>query len=133
MNTVNVFLIEDNPADVELVREALDAAELQHVLEVAVDFEQAKRRLEGIRLGAPCPDILLMDLNLPKGNGFELLRLFRENTACHGVPVIVVSSSNAARDRDQAAELGAVNYFRKPTDLDEFLKLGQMVADSLQK
>ncbi len=132
MRTVQVLLVEDNLADVELVREALSASELQHVLQVVTDFEEAREYVESISLGSVCPDILLMDLNLPKGSGFDLLRIFRLRPHCQDIPVIVVSSSNAVRDRDRAAQFGAVQYFRKPTDLDEFMKLGLLVAASLK-
>ena len=69
-----------------------------------------------------------MDLNLPQGSGMELLRVFRANPDWQTIPVIVVSSSDAKRDRDQAKQLGAVDYFRKPSDLDEFMRLGRIVA-----
>ncbi len=128
MKTANVLLVEDNPADVELVKEALDAANVEHVMQIATDFEQAKALLAGIPAGAACPDVLLMDLNLPQGSGLELLRVFRENPNWQTIPVIVVSSSDARRDREQAARLGAVDYFRKPSDLDEFMRLGPIVA-----
>jgi len=131
--TLNILLVEDNPADVELVREALDATNLVHVLQVANDFEEAKQHMDSMLLGAPRPDVLLMDLNLPQGSGLELLRLFRTNPDWQSIPVIVVSSSNAPRDRDQAARLGAAHYFRKPSDLKEFMELGPIVAKSIAK
>ncbi len=133
MTTVNILLVEDNPADVELVVEALDSVHLPHVLQVAADFEQAKDQMDKITLGAKSPDILLMDLNLPQGSGLELLRLFKLNPDWQKIPVIIVSSSDSARDRDQAARLGAVHYFRKPTDLKEFMKLGPIVVSSVKK
>jgi len=128
MKTVNVLLVEDNPADVELVREALNEANLPHVLRIATDFEEAKNHLASIPMGAPTPDVLLMDLNLPQGNGLELLRIFRSNPEWQAIPVIVVSSSNAIRDREHAARLGAAHYFRKPSDLREFMELGPIVV-----
>jgi CheY-like chemotaxis protein len=131
MKTAHVLLVEDNLADVELVREALDAANLAHVLQIARDFEEAKQHIESIAEGAPSPDVVLVDLNLPQGSGLELLRLFRANPSLQTIPVIVVSSSNAPHDRSQAARLGAAHYFRKPTDLTEFMELGPIVVKSL--
>jgi chemotaxis family two-component system response regulator Rcp1 len=131
MKSLRVLLIEDNLADVELTREALDGAGLTYTMEVAADFEQAQEHVKRIAEGAASPDILLMDLNLPKGSGFELLKLIRQHPECQRVPVIIVSSSNASRDRAQAAELGAMHYFRKPSDLDEFMKLGPLVMRSV--
>ena len=130
---MNIMLVEDNPADVELVREALDSVNLSHVLQVAPDFENAKHQIDSISHGAPCPDVLLMDLNLPQGSGLELLRIFRANPKWQTVPVIVVSSSDSGRDRDLAARLGANHYFRKPIDLKEFMELGAIVVKSVQK
>lgn len=126
-----ILLVEDSFADTELVREALDATGMPFELELATDFEEARNYIATIDCDGRCPDIILMDLNLPKGSGLDLLRLVRSNPCCDGIPAIVVSSSNAARDRDQAARLGASHYFRKPTDFDEFMKLGPLVVQSL--
>jgi two-component system, chemotaxis family, response regulator Rcp1 len=131
MKTVQVLLVEDNLADIELVREALSAIELRYVLHIATDYEQARDYVQSISAETICPDILLMDLNLPKGSGLELLRLFRARPDCQHTPVIVVSSSNAVRDRERAAQLGAMHYFRKPTDFQEFMKLGPLIVESL--
>lgn len=127
MRPINVLLIEDNPADIELVREALKMVELEALLQIANDFEEAQTHF----VGGVCPEVILLDLNLPKGSGLELLKMFRSSPKFKRVPVIVVSSSSAARDRDRAAALGAAHYFRKPTDLDEFMRLGQIVIESL--
>ena len=124
---IRVLLVEDNEADVELVREALICSELQHVMEVAADFEEGREHIERMGVNQPCPDVLLMDLNLPKGSGLELLRLLREQPQRSQVPVVVVSSSNAPSDRARAAEYGVADYFRKPSDIDEFMKLGAVV------
>jgi CheY-like chemotaxis protein len=131
MKPVRVLLIEDNPADIELVREALMAADLDPVLEIAADFEEARGHIQDISLTVDSPDVILLDLNLPKGSGLELLQMFRASPKFEKVPVIVVSSSSAARDRDRAAQLGASRYFRKPSDLEEFMTLGQLVRESL--
>ncbi len=133
MKTVNVLLVEDNPPDVELIREALEEAKLPHVLRVATDLDEAKNYLASIPSGVPTPDVLLMDLNLPQGSGLELLRLIRANPEWQSIPVIVVSSSDAARDREQAARLGAAHYFRKPSDLKEFMQLGPIVVKWLEQ
>lgn len=133
MRSTRILLVEDSLADVELVREALNATGLPYIIHIAADFEEAKDYIATIAAGTSCPDIILMDLNLPKGSGFELLRMVRSNPKCNTIPAIIVSSSNAPRDRDQAALLGAAHYFRKPTDFDEFMKLGPLVVASLQR
>jgi DNA-binding response OmpR family regulator len=131
MKLVRVLLIEDNPADVELIREALNSAELEPVFRLAADFEEAKISMQDILAGETAPEVILLDLNLPKGSGLELLQIFRASAMFQRIPVIVVSSSSAPRDRDRAAQLGALHYFRKPTELDEFMRLGQLVLSSL--
>lgn len=128
-----VLLVEDNAADVELVREALAEADVQHVLDVARDFEEARDYIQNIDTETSVPDLLLLDLNLPKGSGLELLRLLRQKPRDTVVPVIVVSSSNAATDRSRAAQLGISYYFRKPPDIDEFMKLGGIVKSILNQ
>jgi DNA-binding response OmpR family regulator len=79
---------------------------------------------------APCPHLLLLDLNLPKLDGFEVLRRLRANERFKSLPVLVFTSSDAPADRAMAAELGA-SYFRKPTSYEEFLKVGSVVKELL--
>lgn len=71
------------------------------------------------------------DLNLPKVEGHQLLARFRSHPLCRQTPVVVVPSSDAPRDREEAALLGAARYFRKPSDLDEFMQLGAVVRDAI--
>ena len=79
----------------------------------------------------PCPDLVLLDLNLPKGDGMDFLKALRESQKCKKTIVIVVTSSDSPRDRARAAEMGAARYFRKPCDLDDFLRLGGVVMEVL--
>ena len=72
---------------------------------------------------------MLLDVNLPKVEGAEILTEFRKHPLCAETPVIVITSSDAYRDRDQMAQLGIAYYFKKPSDLDEFLKLGAVVRE----
>jgi len=93
----------------------------------AIDFiDESDRDPE-----APCPQVLLLDINLPKADGFEVLRRLRESERCGNVPVLMISSSDSPLDRNQAAELGA-GYFRKPPSYDEFLKLGAVLKKLLE-
>jgi CheY-like chemotaxis protein len=78
---------------------------------------------------APCPDIILLDLNLPKAHGYELFEMFRANRLCTQTPVIIVTSSSAPRDRERAGALGAARYFCKPSDLEEFMELGSVIRE----
>ncbi len=128
---IHIFLAEDNGADVYLVNEALRFHGLSYQLQVAADCEEAASFLENVAKTefAPCPNVVLLDLNLPKGSGHELLAAFRSHPICTRVPVVVVTSSDARADRIAAAELGAARYFRKPSDLNEFMQLGAIVKE----
>ena len=75
---------------------------------------------------APCPHVLVLDINLPKIDGFEVLRRIRASEKFKNLPVMVVTSSDSPADRRQAAELGA-RYFRKPVTYDEFIKIGAVL------
>jgi CheY-like chemotaxis protein len=131
MREIHVMLAEDNRGDVLLVREALAAHHIPHELHVAANGEEAIDFLA--RMGkhgeAPCPDILLLDLNLPRADGHEVLREFRRHAQCAATPVIVVSSSDSPRDREQVSALGVERYFKKPTSFDAFMELGAMVKE----
>jgi CheY-like chemotaxis protein len=131
VNKIRIFLAEDNPADVDLVREALREFQIEHELWWAADGQEAKRFIE--RMGAtpesPCPDLIMLDLNLPLVSGHELIALFRQHPNCVHTPIIVVTSSDSRKDRDKSAELGA-RHFRKPSDLGEFLELGAVVREA---
>jgi CheY-like chemotaxis protein len=131
MNALNILLAEDNLADVLLVRKALDEYEIPHDLHVVRDGEEALAFIQhmGEPNGIPCPDVVLLDLNLPKLDGPEVLTQFRKHPQCALTPVIVISSSDAHRDRERMASLGISRYFRKPSDLDEFLRLGAIVRE----
>ena len=111
-----------------MVREALREHQLDAELVVNQDGDQMLRLIERIDAGElPCPDLVLLDLNLPRRNGLELLARMRESHACRNVPVVIVTSSDAARDRDAVARLGATAYFRKPSSYEGFLQLGHLI------
>jgi chemotaxis family two-component system response regulator Rcp1 len=130
MNRLQVLLAEDNAGDVFLIREALRAQSLDYDLHVLKDGTEAARYLDkiGSSPGVPCPDVFLVDLNLPSGDGHKLIETFRRHPQCALVPVVVVTSSDSPRDRERAQALGANAYFRKPSDLTAFLQLGRIVA-----
>ena len=125
---LRVVLAEDNPGDVFLVREALETHGLGAELTVQQDGEQMLRFIERVDSGQEsCPDLVLLDLNLPKRSGETLLKRLRESPLCARIPVLIVTSSDSPRDRETSARLGASGYFRKPPDFDEFLRLGIIV------
>jgi CheY-like chemotaxis protein len=130
-----VFLLvaEDNPADVGLIRLAMKEHGIQTGVHVVSDGEAAVRFIDMVETdpAATCPVLAILDLNLPRVGGGEILRRVRVSTKWRDVPVIVVSSSLSPRDRKDAIQLGASAYFAKPSDLEEFLRLGALINQML--
>jgi DNA-binding response OmpR family regulator len=129
---LNLLLAEDNRPDTLLVREAIKMENLPLQVHVAQDGEQALAFMAAAEKDpdAPFPHLLLLDLNLPKIDGFEVLRRMRASNTCKNIPVLVVTSSDSPSDRSKATELGA-SYFRKPVTYDEFLKVGPVLRQFL--
>ena len=134
MNKLKVLLAEDNRGDVLLVREALAEHNISAELFVMRDGGEALDYIAGIGEPnrPPCPDLVLLDLNLPKVDGLDILAEFRKHPQCTHTPVIVISSSDAPKDRERAGALGVTRYFRKPSDLEEALKLGSVVREVIE-
>jgi two-component system, chemotaxis family, response regulator Rcp1 len=130
---IRILLAEDNRADIVMVREALKAHEIAHELHLALNGEEALAFIA--RMGKPdqppCPDILLLDLNLPRADGLDVLREFRRHPACATTPVIVISSSNAPRDRAAVGALAVTCYFAKPMSYEAFIQLGQLIKEAV--
>jgi CheY-like chemotaxis protein len=118
---VRVLLVEDNPGDVDLVTHAV--REFPCDVSVASDGVEAMEflRKEGRHSGAPDPDLVLLDLNLPKLSGREVLARVKEDAALKHIPVVILSSSQARRDLLETYRLHANCFVTKPVDLDEFL------------
>ena len=111
-----------------LIREALKHEQLDHDLVVQRDGELMFRLIQQMDTGeVPCPDVVLLDLNLPKKSGEVLLARLRQSPVCAHVPIVIVTSSDSPKDRAAAAKLGASLYFRKPSDYDEFMRLGAVI------
>jgi len=126
---LQILLAEDNFGDVLLVKQALTEHRIPHELHVVKDGDEALEFLDGMGEAGkpPCPDVLLLDLNLPKVDGPQVLQAFRKHPACAETPVVVVTSSDAPADRKRAQALGATAYFKKPYDFSEFMRLGTVV------
>ena len=118
-----ILLIEDNPGDVELIRDALQFGRVMNRISVAPDGETAMAFLNRGRgfESAPIPDLILLDLNLPKKNGFEVLKEVRDHPVVSRVPVVILTSSHADRDILKSYNLHANCFISKPVDVDEFL------------
>jgi CheY-like chemotaxis protein len=124
-----VLLVEDNDADVFLVREAIREQGLPFELRVVADGEKAVQYFDELDTGAdlPCPNFMLLDLNLPRLTGDEVLARVRSRGRCASIPVLVLTSSDSPADRERVLRLGADEYFRKPSSLDDFMQLGKLV------
>jgi DNA-binding response OmpR family regulator len=126
-------VVEDNKADVFLIRSAIKTAHIDADLEVVHDGENALRFLDQVERGegGACPALIILDINLPKKSGAEVLKQMRTMRRCADIPVMVVTSSDSAQDRTRMAELGIDAYFRKPSGYDEFMKVGELVRQLL--
>jgi CheY-like chemotaxis protein len=128
-----VLLADDNPSDVYLIREALREHSVDCVLRVASDGKDALGIIAGETPGAGAGSIslIILDLNLPRHDGIEILQRLRDSAWLEHVPVVVLTSSDSPRDRLMANQLGATRYLRKPSSLDEFLGLGAIFKELL--
>jgi CheY-like chemotaxis protein len=130
-----LLIVEDNGADVFLIRRAIQTYGLSLQVHVCSDGEEALRYIDQAESDptVACPFLLLLDLNLPKKSGSEVLERVRNARRWSAIPVVVVTSSDSLEDRQQAAELGANHYFRKPASYREFLKIGEILQEYLPR
>ena len=128
---VEILLVEDNPDDVALTVEALNRAKISNNLHVAEDGVEALDfvRARGKYAGAPLPDIILLDLNLPKKNGYEVLAEIKTDQELKHLPVVVLTTSQAEKDILETHRLHANCYVTKPVDFDEFIKIVHSIED----
>jgi CheY-like chemotaxis protein len=131
----HIILVEDAEPDVLLVREALEQSGLEFELRVFEDGEQGVDFIEAVDRDDTVvrPHLFLLDLNLPKKTGGQILERVRQSPRCGRIPVVILTSSDSHRDKAQAADLNATGYFRKPSRLDEFMKLGPYVRELLNR
>jgi two-component system, chemotaxis family, response regulator Rcp1 len=131
MNSIEILLIEDNPGDVELTRESLNKGKIKNNFNVVMDGEKALDYLfqRGEFLGAKLPDIVLLDLNLPKMSGREILQILKSDDDRHSIPVIILSSSEAAKDIQDSYCLHANCFVTKPVKISDFMNVVQMVEN----
>lgn len=123
--SIEILLVEDNPGDVRLTQEAFKEAKVKNKLHVVQDGEEAIAFLhkEEKYKDAPKPDIILLDLNLPKKDGREVLAEIKEDPDLRRIPVVILTTSKAEEDIIKTYSLHANCYITKPVDLDEFLKV----------
>lgn len=131
MARANILLVEDNPADVRLTQEVLRETSLDFEMQLARDGEQAMAllRKQAPFEDAQTPDLVLLDLNLPRKDGREVLAEVKADPELRRIPVLVLSTSKAERDILTCYDLHANCYLTKPVDLDEFSTLVQTLQN----
>ncbi len=131
MTPIRVLLVEDNPGDVDLTRETLEEGKVQVNLSIAYDGVDAIEQLQtAVAAGADAlPDLVLLDLNLPRRSGRDVLAHMRSEPLLRRVPVVVLTSSDAERDIVSSYELGANCYVTKPVGLEQFETIVRSIED----
>ena len=126
-----VLLVEDEPADAHLVRLAFEEGQvmidLHHVSDGVEAF--AFLRHEGAYAGAPTPDLILLDLNMPRMDGRQFLQKVKLDGALHSLPVVVLTTSDAERDMLDSYDHFAAGYIVKPVDVDDFIRIVRGISD----
>lgn len=129
--SVEILLVEDNPGDVRLTEEALKEGKVRNNMHVAWDGEEALAflRREGEFSDAPRPDVILLDLNLPKKDGREVLAEIKDDPILKRIPVVILTTSTADEDIVRSYDLHANCYITKPVDLEQFITVVKSVED----
>ncbi len=128
---IEILLVEDNPADARLTVEALKESKVLNNLSVVEDGVEtmAFLRREGEHADAPRPDLILLDLNLPKKNGREVLAEIKGDENLRRIPVVILTTSQAEEDILKAYDLNANCYITKPVDLNQFIRVVKAIED----
>ncbi|WP_214109037.1 response regulator [Acrocarpospora catenulata] len=128
---IDVLLVEDDPGDVLLTQEAFEHNKVRNKLHVVNDGEQALEflRREGDYAGVPRPDLILLDLNLPRKDGREVLEEIKDDPELRAIPVVVLTTSEAEEDILRSYRLHANAYVSKPVDFDQFIRVVRQIDD----
>lgn len=128
---IEILLVEDNPGDVRLTRETLKETKFLNNLSVAEDGEKALAflRRQGAYAAAPRPELILLDLNLPKIGGREVLAAIKSDPALSTIPVVILTTSKAEEDIVKSYELHANCFISKPVELEGFVKVVKSIED----
>lgn len=129
MKNVNILLVEDNEGDILLTVEALEEGRIANVINVARDGQEALDKLEVSYHKGQLPDLILLDINLPKLNGHEVLEQLKKNEHFKHVPVIILSTSSSEMDILKSYKNHANCFITKPVEIDEFVKAIESIED----
>lgn len=127
---VNILLVEDNPNDVEITLRALKKGQINNRMTVARDGQEALDILLDVKNGSvPRPCLVLLDLNLPKVNGHEVLKRMKTDPELRGIPVIVLTASTREEDIVRSYDLGVNTFISKPVEFEDFIKVVMTIQD----
>ena len=131
LKTIDILLVEDNPDDVLLTELAIKESNIQGLLTLANNGKAALEILnDTVSTGEKLPDLILLDINLPKVNGLQVLREIKSNKSTSSIPTIVFTSSDAMSDMKSSYEKGADLYIRKPNNIQEYRKIMRYIVEN---
>ena len=128
MKRNHILLVEDNPDDELLAMRALKKNNILNEVKVARDGAEALEYLESLSADEALPELILLDLQLPKVSGLEVLKAIRENPRTQLLPVVILTSSDEEKDLVSSYQLGANSYIRKPVDFSQFVEAVQQLG-----
>lgn len=123
----DIMLVDDNPMDVELTQRAFQYSRLTNPLVVARDGEEALAWVPRWEAGEPRPAVILIDINMPRVNGLEVLQALRAHAVSANLPVVMLTTSSTSRDIETAYQYGANSYIVKPVDFDRFREIAEQI------
>jgi CheY-like chemotaxis protein len=127
-NKSKILLVEDNPVDIDLTQRAFKKQLFHCTVDISRDGEEANQAIQRWEEGLETPpDLILMDLKMPRMDGFDVLKILRQSPKSCRIPVIILTSSNEETDISTAYQLGANSYLLKPIDYSKFVSLIQMI------
>lgn len=122
-----ILLVEDNPMDLDLTLRAFNRKKFSNVIQIARDGEEALAYIPRWAAGEPLPAVILLDINLPKINGLEVLRQLKAHEQFRRIPVVVLTSSREDRDLKTAYDLGVNSYIEKPVSFNKFMDVAEQI------
>jgi CheY-like chemotaxis protein len=123
LEPVHILLVEDNPHDVEITRRALEKGQIRNRLRVARDGQEALDMLSDLNAEGALPGLILLDLNLPKLSGIEVLQVVKADPVLRRIPVIVLTTSSREEDVVRTYDLGVNTFITKPVRFEDFIKV----------
>ena len=129
MQQIHILLVDDNEGDILLTREALEEARIINKISIAYDGMEAIDLLKAARINGAMPDLILLDINLPKMNGTEVLSIIKSDPDLRRIPVIMLTTSSSEKDILASYNNYANCYITKPVDLDRFMDVVRTIED----